>query len=48
MPYFSCESCDQLIDLSVFDRDAQREYCPVCEEITLWTIEFDDEGEVSL
>ncbi|MFC4247002.1 hypothetical protein ACFOZ7_08315 [Natribaculum luteum] len=48
MPYFSCEGCDHTIDLAVFDRDTQRGYCPVCEETTLWTIEFEGGGEVSL
>ena len=32
MPYFSCEGCDQTIDLAVFDHEVRREYCPICEE----------------
>lgn len=48
MPYFSCENCGQMIELSVFDHDARQEFCPVCEESTVWTAEFDAEGDVSL
>lgn len=48
MPYFSCESCDQMIELAVFDQTVRQEYCPVCEKSTVWTTEFEGEGDVYL
>ena len=48
MPYFSCEGCDQTINISVFEHDVRREYCPVCEEQTVWSTEFDGDGSLSL
>jgi hypothetical protein len=37
-----------MIELSVFDQDARQEYCPVCEESTVWSVEFDGRGDVQL
>ncbi|MGB9931769.1 hypothetical protein [Haloarcula amylolytica] len=44
MTYYSCEECGQMIDLSAFEGQPRRQDCPVCEETTLWTPEFDGEG----
>lgn len=45
MTYYSCESCGELINLNEFEGGPRRERCPVCEETTLWTPEFEaDEG----
>lgn len=45
MTYFSCEDCGEMISLSTLDAEPRREYCPNCEELTVWTLEFQsDEG----
>lgn len=45
MTYYSCENCGEMINLSTLDERFRREYCPVCEETTVWTLEFEnDEG----
>lgn len=45
MPYFECQECGQLADLRQFDRSQLREYCPACDEQTVWRVAFEaDEG----
>lgn len=45
MTYFSCEQCGEMINLSALEESTRSEYCPVCEETTVWTVEFEaDEG----
>jgi rubrerythrin len=48
MTYYSCEECGQMIDLSAFEGEMRREHCPVCEETTVWTPEFEADEGVSL
>jgi RNA polymerase-binding transcription factor DksA len=47
MTYFSCEQCGEMISLSTLDETPRKEYCPVCEESTVWTLEFESEEGVS-
>lgn len=47
MPYFECEECGGMADLSVFERSQLRQDCPVCEETTVWTAAFESEEGVS-
>lgn len=47
MPYFECEQCGQMADLSTFDRSRLRQDCPVCDETTTWTAAFESEEGIS-
>lgn len=47
MPYFECADCGEVVNLTQFDRSAVSDYCPVCEERTVWTVAFDAEEGVS-
>jgi rubrerythrin len=45
MTYYSCEQCGELVNLSALEGKPRRQHCPVCEESTRWTPEFEaDEG----
>lgn len=45
MTYFSCEECGQLADLTAHGGAERRDYCPVCETTTVWSVAFEaDEG----
>ncbi len=36
-----------MISLSTLDEEPRREYCPNCDETTLWTLEFESNEGVS-
>lgn len=47
MPYFECEGCGQLANLTTFDASELREHCPVCGETTTWRVAFESDEGVS-
>lgn len=44
MTYYSCEECGELVNLSALESNPRRQKCPTCEEVTLWTPEFETEN----
>ncbi|WP_224268087.1 MULTISPECIES: hypothetical protein [Haloprofundus] len=47
MTQFECTECGQLGRFGRFDESTLTMRCPVCEEQTVWTVAFADEGGVS-
>lgn len=43
MTYYSCKQCGEMINISDLEGKPRREHCPVCDEQTLWTTEFEAE-----
>ncbi len=41
MMHYSCEECGELVTLSELEGGPRRQHCPTCEEMTLWTPEFE-------
>jgi hypothetical protein len=44
MPRYECSGCGALVGLTDHEGHTRREECPVCEETTVWTVAFEDEG----
>lgn len=47
MPYFECSTCGQLAEIGDLEHSSLRQYCPVCETQTTWSIAFEDESGVT-
>lgn len=47
MPYFECQGCGDMANLSRFDRRQVRQPCPSCGEETTWRVSFESEEGVS-
>ncbi|WP_458210012.1 hypothetical protein [Haladaptatus sp. NG-SE-30] len=44
MTRYECEGCGQLADIVGMEQSQMRQRCPICDEQTLWTLAFTDEG----
>jgi predicted nucleic acid-binding Zn ribbon protein len=42
--YYECNDCGQLTTFVEEERSELNSPCPVCEEVTHWTLAFADEG----
>jgi hypothetical protein len=42
--YYECSDCGQLTTFIEEERSELNAPCPVCEELTHWTLAFADEG----
>jgi uncharacterized paraquat-inducible protein A len=41
--YYECDECGQLATFEEMNRAEHAARCPVCEELTHWTLAFADE-----
>lgn len=45
MPYFECSECGQMLNVVGVERSSVHQECPVCEEMTEWSLAFVDEDQ---